>query len=455
MALLKLSELVTSASGKIGGQSISNTRNGVMIKNIGQPKKQPTPKQSIKRQETAVLTNAWQFLTAPQKTSYEDTAHNYEVTDSNGITRTRNGFQTFCFLNQNLKTLDLPLMETAPTYAPITNPIITNISTGTNDFIVQGSNLVSNYTYVVFCQIHFSLGASTIQNKPIIINQLTYAELLSGYDLKPSIEENFEIAGRSYRATVKIYAIDRDTGNRTLEVEVLSNNIVPVTLTLNPLAYFPFNNNTTDYFSNVPNIPDGIDYETNGVVDKSAVFEVPSLSNIITFPPSTLDFGGYSGDIPFSAVMWLYPYDDGPCYVLSKREGTSSFDDAQYLVYYEDFKVIVRIYDARNSNYKEYESADIYFSFEWHFIGLSYSGAGNLLVVVNEDVIPLTATGGSFTRMRPSDAYTMFGVQSNFSGLSFNGELCEVYFDYDSLSYDDLQEIRTTNLSGQSILTLI
>lgn len=222
---MKLSPLIPAASGKIGGHSISNTRNGIVMKTIKQPRRQASHLQSVQRFVTADITNKWQFLTPGQQAAWNHTASNYPYINNLGEPATRNGFQTFCFLNQNRHILELPILEDPPIYEPIVKPLVFLDPIPHDKYIINGTNLKSHYIYVVYLQIHYSYGASTFEQTPLDIVHLTAQQLANGFDLIPSIRNTYATGLRAFRGTAQIVAIDTLTGNRDLNPPFLVHSI--------------------------------------------------------------------------------------------------------------------------------------------------------------------------------------------------------------------------------------
>lgn len=227
MAKFNPTLLGSSLFGKVGGQSALLTRNGSVLKTNTIPNLNPTPKQAKQRFLTAGFSNAYMQLSAGDKTSWETTASNYTYVNSAGDTITRNGFESFSFVAQNLEILGLPLLETAPTYAAITQPNITIETSSVDEFVIKGTSLVNTYTYVVFSQIHRSVGAISLQSVPIIVGSVSYAELLAGIDVVPLFELNQNIPDEIYSSSIKVVAIDFNTGNRDLDGVYLNTLIDP------------------------------------------------------------------------------------------------------------------------------------------------------------------------------------------------------------------------------------
>jgi len=216
MALLKLGSFITQASGKLGGQVFTHTRNGTVIKNIVQPPRQASQLQSYQRLTTAGLTNSWQFLTQSQRNSFIAAAVNYQWIDRVGELRTRNGFQTFCFLNQNLEILGQPPINIAPPFVSITKPTIADISSDAKEFVIEGANTNSSQTYAAFCQVHNSVGAVSLTPNPVHITNVSATDLSNGFDFAPAVKDYFGIVSGIFSVVIEVVAINASTGNRDL-----------------------------------------------------------------------------------------------------------------------------------------------------------------------------------------------------------------------------------------------
>lgn len=228
MALIQLGAFITQLSGKIGGQSISNRGNSTTIRNITQPSPSATVLQSFQRSLTSQISNSWQFLTQVQRDAWTATAVNYTYVNRVGQTITRNGYQTFCFCNQNLFLAGIPFIQNAPTYIPVTVPKYNVIDVSSGVFEIQSNNSTSAYLYAVFAQVNISQGATAQSSSMRFVGLITSAELLAGIDLVPMLESYFGTLTFPNKIGVIIDPINQTTGNRKQFVDIIENVSLPM-----------------------------------------------------------------------------------------------------------------------------------------------------------------------------------------------------------------------------------
>lgn len=230
MALIKLGAMFDEISGKVGGQSISNRGATTVISNITHTNKTPTIKQSKQRALTAALSNSWQFLTTVQQDSFKSAAVNYTYTNRVGQTVTRNGFQTYCFINQNLSIIGKSWLSSAPAYVPVTEPKINLVDISSGNFEIQSNNASSTYLYALFAAPNLSAGSSNAISKMKFCGYITAASLNAGYDVIADIESVYGALSFPNTISIIIDPINQTTGNRLQEVTEIYNEEKPMIL---------------------------------------------------------------------------------------------------------------------------------------------------------------------------------------------------------------------------------
>ena len=228
MAIFKLGAMFDAISGKIGGQSFANYPQYQSLKNITQTNKAGTPKQQIQRAFTAYLANSWRQLTTAQQQGWSATAVNYTYENRVGDTITRNGYQTFCFCNQNLNVISQTLLTTAPIYVPVTVPKINIIDISSGNFEIGSNNSTTAYLYALFAQANISAGANAQYGKMKFIGYITSAQLAAGYDVFSLIEGVFGTLNLPNKMAVIVDPINQTTGNRKQFVDIIQNIDVPM-----------------------------------------------------------------------------------------------------------------------------------------------------------------------------------------------------------------------------------
>lgn len=236
MALIKLGELITALSGKIGGQSISNRGQKTTIRNIIQTNKEGTTSQSEQRERLTGVSNKWQFLTAVQRSQWLDESINYKYINRIGVENTRNAFQTFNYLNLNLKLINKPINLNAPPYIPVTIPHIKLVDVSTGIFKVKATNVTSVYLYAVFGIGWMSYGSQPWRGRSKFIGYLTHTQLLAGIDLVPMFHSVYNTLQYPRKLAVTIEPINQTTGNRQMDPEFIINEPLPMIIKIQHTA---------------------------------------------------------------------------------------------------------------------------------------------------------------------------------------------------------------------------
>lgn len=232
MAIFKLGAMFDAISGKVGGQSLCNYSQQQILRNITYTNKTPTPKQSTQRAFTSYLANSWRFLTQAQRDGWDATATNYTYENRVGDTITRNGYQTFCFCNQNLNLIEQSLISTAPAYVPVTEPKINIIDISSGNFEIQSNNASSDYLYALFGIANLSPGEKAQLGKMRFIGYITSAQLTAGYDVISDLESIFGTLSFPNKMAITVDPINQTTGNRKQFIEIIQNVDTPMILEL-------------------------------------------------------------------------------------------------------------------------------------------------------------------------------------------------------------------------------
>jgi len=454
MALLKLGTGIDSLSGKIGGQSISITRNGISIKNIAQPRRQATNKQSIQRFSTASITNKWQKLTPGQRSAWNATASNYTYTDKFGNVATRNGFQVFCFLNQNRNILGLSKLLTAPVYTPIIKPTVTLATSTEREYNIEISEAQAGYEYVIYGQIHYSLGAETFTETPIEIGIVSSGLSTFTVNVAPLFEANYPVNGRSYSGVIQVVAIDTVSGNRDLNPVTIANQVIQPNLSFNILSYYSFAQNANDYFGVNNGVITNASVGTNGLVNGALTLTGGKNSWCSLGNDSSLNFTQGNMIKPFAIAYWIKvdnfvgaiaPFakvffnQSGPVYINSLATGNNSL----FTLYDGDYINRLRV---RGEGFQGINS--------WQFVCISYKSATEFSIVVNDTNNSVITSAGSFSLPTANASDFRIGHYLEASNIWWSGKMSELTMFNQSLSYNESQLIRQANLNGQTILDI-
>jgi len=228
MALFKLGAMFSAISGKVGGQSMANYGSFQVLKNITFTNKTPSPKQSTQRMLTAYLTNNWRQLTTAQQQGWSATASNYTYVNRVGDTITRNGYQTYCFCNQNLALISGTLIDTAPAYIPVVEPKINIVDISSGNFEIDSNNSSSDYLYALFGVANLSNGQTAQKGLMRFLGTITSAQLAAGYDVIADLETVFGALSFPNKIGITIDPINQTTGNRNQFATIIENIDLPM-----------------------------------------------------------------------------------------------------------------------------------------------------------------------------------------------------------------------------------
>jgi len=228
MAIVKLGGIVTEISGKIGGQSFSNYGSFATLKNITQRNTLPSSKQARQRFITGQISGSWAQLTQSQRDGWETASVNYTYYNKIGVQVTRNGFQTFNFLNQNLTLIGVAPNVNAPAYVPVTQPKINIIDISSGNFEIESNNSSATYLYALFAAPNLPNGVSYAQNRMKYCGTITSAQLNAGYDVIADIEAVFGNLAFPNKISIIIDPINQTTGNRSQYVTEILNIDTPM-----------------------------------------------------------------------------------------------------------------------------------------------------------------------------------------------------------------------------------
>jgi len=230
MAIFKLGAMFDAISGKVGGQSLCNYSQQQILKNITYTNASPSIKQSKQRALTAALSNSWRFLTQAQRDAWTSTSTNYTYVNRVGETITRNGYQTFCFVNQNLSLLGVSPIDNAPVYVPVSEPKINIIDISSGNFEIQSNNVSSDYYYALFGVANLSQGQKPQSGMMRFLGYITSAQLTSGYDVISDLENVFGTLSFPNNIGIIVDPINNTTGNRKQFVDIIQNVDTPMIL---------------------------------------------------------------------------------------------------------------------------------------------------------------------------------------------------------------------------------
>lgn len=452
---MKLSPLIPAASGKIGGHSISNTRNGIVMKTIKQPRRKASRLQSVQRFVTADITNKWQFLTPGQHAAWNNTASNYPYINNLGEPATRNGFQTFCFLNQNRHILELPILEDPPVYEPILKPFIYRQPSDETDLVLKGSNLKNSYSYVVYVQIHYSVGANTFEQTPLIVAILTAAQLTDGYNLVPDIKNTYATATRVFRVSVQTIAIDTISGNRDLTPKNIIATIPSPALDIDILSYYPFETDAEDYFGVNDAVYTGTAFDLNGKVKGQAIFTGSIGSYISLGNNSSLNFPLPDKVGDFTILFWYRTTEQTTQPLFTKKYPNSVVPYRQYLGSTASDSDTFSVFETSVNRSKSVEKSKIFQSNKWIFYTAIFKSPKTPQLYINGVQWDSETGIGLFTNIRLETFPLEIGRLTSNPPQYFKGEISELVLINGAINVSVMHQIMAANENGLTILDII
>ena len=121
MAILKLSGLFSAVSGRLGGSILSNTKNGVFLKQNAYSQQPTTQSNTIIRKNIGFAPQFWRTLDASQRLLWQNETVNYPYVNRVGAISYYTAFGLFLKLNQNLRFASQNLISVPPVFTPVSN----------------------------------------------------------------------------------------------------------------------------------------------------------------------------------------------------------------------------------------------------------------------------------------------------------------------------------------------
>ena len=216
MATIKLGGFVNEMSGKIGGQVVSNRSQSTTIRNIVHTNKTPTPKQSLQRYRTAVISNRYTQLTSTQRGDWVTTSSNYLYVNSVGDTIQRTGYGTFLFCNQNRLAIGESFLVSPATFVAVGTVAVDIITVTRTVLEVQASLAASTISYMLFANTTTMSFAGANAVNLIRIGLISYSDLQNGIDIIPMIESILGVSATNSLVTFQIVPYHTASGNKFL-----------------------------------------------------------------------------------------------------------------------------------------------------------------------------------------------------------------------------------------------
>jgi hypothetical protein len=456
MARIKQDPSIPNLSGKIGGQSIARTQRVAYIRNITQTNTSPTLKQSKQRFTTAHLTTLYGTLAPGDVTLWSNASLDYEKINRKGETITRNGFQTYLFINQNNILLNVSIEAKPPAYIVVNTPTIIIDSDLTGKLIISSAVVGWTQTYLVFAQPYLGGGETMNFGKGVIVGQITQAQLEAEIDILPMIENTFQALENEMTIGFYLSALVTNNGNRDqfpnmYQAEV-QTSVVPLSVDI--LSYYPLVANTQDYFGNNNGTAVGSSLTSSGFVDGGIQFQTAVTSLFSVGDDTSLDFwdGTEVGD--HSYCFWIKA-DSFAGFVVPFGKARNGGNRVGELCRYNPTDVLqYTAFGGVFSISRSQNATDGTLLGSWQFVVCNYFKGGVTSVFLNDVQINTTVINGTYVGLIPNSVDLWFGSWRGNQNNRFNGIMSEITILNQTLTYDEAMQIREANINGQTILDI-
>lgn len=158
MALLKLGGIITSISGKLGGNILGSGINGNYIKSNSYSQQHPSALQSKQRTQLYPVTQIWRTLNSTQKALWAAETVNYPYVNRVGDTVEYTAYQLFCYLNLNLQLIGQAHILVPATYEALSSfSVYSGGDPGNNVKMIIDSGGVNEYFVIYSMKPHSPL----------------------------------------------------------------------------------------------------------------------------------------------------------------------------------------------------------------------------------------------------------------------------------------------------------
>lgn len=120
----KFGSFIVDGRGKVNGHVVSKNRAGSYIRTKVTPVNPRTSFQLAVRANLATLAIGWRALTAAQRQSWLTAVHNFQKTNIFGDLKTPSGFNLYQKLNNNLATIGVASISSAPNPVAVATVVI-------------------------------------------------------------------------------------------------------------------------------------------------------------------------------------------------------------------------------------------------------------------------------------------------------------------------------------------
>lgn len=189
----KFGAIVTSGSGKLGGQMFSQTPSGVVMKNIGSYNTTSSPLQKKHRIITMNIMSMFSQITDERRALWDLAALRYSKIDVFGAKKSFNGFQLFNRINQSrLQNNESLISEPLPFHLP-TFPQPVQVYAVKYNLVLISNLFNSDDIIEIYATAPLSSGKSSVKKRMRYVTSVTSAQLATGVDIYTAYVELFGV----------------------------------------------------------------------------------------------------------------------------------------------------------------------------------------------------------------------------------------------------------------------
>ena len=182
MAKVKFGLVVTDARGKSGGLVYSKNRSGAYIRTKVTPVNPNTARQSVVRNSLSLNSKEWSnVLSDGERSAYQALADNNPVTNIFGDSLILTGIALFGKINNVMRNLLLPTLQTAPANLDVTGlttmVVTASVATQSVDIAFTDTPLPANHRLYIFATGHFGGGVNFFKPRLRFIGSSAAAEI--------------------------------------------------------------------------------------------------------------------------------------------------------------------------------------------------------------------------------------------------------------------------------------
>ena len=225
MALVQAGAIITEISGKLGGQTFGNGRQGIYLKNTGNYITNNSIKANAQKNKLVSITSRWKLLTSDQRVGWDELATELPYVDRFGNTRYYSGFSMFTKINYNRMLIEIAFTQDAPSLSEHYPATELEVSGDSGEFTVTLSGGSEDIVIMVAATQGMSQGSNQYKKYLRNIGYNTMQTLESGWDVTDEYNVVFSSPGNNSKVFFSCKMFDKDTGQQ-IGTELVANLIV-------------------------------------------------------------------------------------------------------------------------------------------------------------------------------------------------------------------------------------